>query len=169
MTLTFGLLTWKWLVTHHPVERTRQDVPYFSSFIAKSWLNGLDAIGQVQRSLCTTQPLMWSFVPNIERIHPELNMQWSRHDKMRHILAVLFAKSWLNDLEDISQCQGSLCATHPRMLVIICAQYGKNPSRSVGVTDERTGTNIPLSSTTSLCGGMITTRFFLHVSLRPNG
>ena len=28
------------------VERTRQDVTYFSSFIVKSWLNGLVNIGQ---------------------------------------------------------------------------------------------------------------------------
>ena len=31
---------------------------YFSSFIAKSWLNDLKDIGQGQRSLCVTHPLM---------------------------------------------------------------------------------------------------------------
>ena len=39
------------------VERTT-DATYFSSFIAKSWLNDLEDIGQGQRSLCTTYPLM---------------------------------------------------------------------------------------------------------------
>ena len=37
---------------------TRQDVPYFSSFIAKLWLNDLEDIGQGQRLLHTTHPLM---------------------------------------------------------------------------------------------------------------
>ena len=39
------------------VERT-QDVTHFNSFTAKSWLNDLEDIGQGQRSLCTTHPLM---------------------------------------------------------------------------------------------------------------
>ena len=73
----------------------------------------------------------WSFVPNIEWIHPELNMLYGGHSKMCHILAVLFAKSLLNDLEVIGRGQRSLCMTHPLMLVIICAKYGKNPSRTV--------------------------------------
>ena len=41
------------------------------------------------------------------------------------------ANLWLNDLEDIGQGQRSLCMTHPIMLVIICAQYGKNLSAGV--------------------------------------
>ena len=40
------------------VERTRQDVPYFSSLIAKSWLNDPEDIGQYQRSLHATHPLI---------------------------------------------------------------------------------------------------------------
>ena len=40
------------------VERTQEDVPYFSIFIAKSWLYDLEDIGQGQRSLCATHPLM---------------------------------------------------------------------------------------------------------------
>ena len=35
-----------------------------------------------------------------------------------------------NDLEDIGQGQRSLYATHPLTLVIICAKYRKNPSRT---------------------------------------
>ena len=42
------------------VERTQQDVPYFSSFIKKSWLNDLEDISQGQRSLCITHV----FYPN---------------------------------------------------------------------------------------------------------
>ena len=36
------------------VEWTQQDVPYFSSFIANSWLNDLEDTGQDQRSLHKT-------------------------------------------------------------------------------------------------------------------
>ena len=39
------------------VEWTQQDVPYFSSFIANSWLNDLEDIGQGQRSLHKTNPV----------------------------------------------------------------------------------------------------------------
>ena len=39
------------------VEPTRQYVSYFSSFIAKSWLNDLEDISQNQRSLHMTHPL----------------------------------------------------------------------------------------------------------------
>ena len=39
-----------------------------------------------------------------------------------------FSKSRLNDLEDIGQGQGSSHATHPLMLLVICTEYGKNPS-----------------------------------------
>ena len=41
------------------------------------------------------------------------------------------SRSRPSDLEDIGQGQRSLYATHPLMLVIICAKYGKNPSRIV--------------------------------------
>ena len=46
------------------------------------------------------------------------------------------AKSWLNDLKYIGQGQSSLSATHSFTLVIICAQYGKNASKNVGVTEQ---------------------------------
>ena len=42
-----------------------------------------------------------------------------------------FSKSRSNDFEDIGHCQGSLYATHPLILMIICAKYYKNPSRTV--------------------------------------
>ena len=33
------------------IEQTDQDMPYFSSFIAKSWLNDIEDINQGQRSM----------------------------------------------------------------------------------------------------------------------
>ena len=54
---------------------------------------------------------------------------WSRTDNATE--RTRFSKSRSNDLEDIGQGQRSLHATHPRILVIICAKYGKNPSRTV--------------------------------------
>ena len=38
--------------------------------------------------------------------------------------------TWPCDHEDIGQGQRSLYATHPLIPVIICAKYGKNPSRT---------------------------------------
>ena len=48
--------------TVRAVEQTQQDVPYFSSFIAKSWLNNLKDIGQGQKLLHTTHPLMLGII-----------------------------------------------------------------------------------------------------------
>ena len=42
-----------------------------------------------------------------------------------------FSRPRPNNLEDIGQGQRSLYATHPLILVIICAKYGKNQSRTV--------------------------------------
>ena len=61
--------------TLHTVEPTRQDVPYFSSFIAKSWLNNLEHIDQGQKTLCMTHSLMLVIIcANLVRIHTELHM-----------------------------------------------------------------------------------------------
>ena len=83
-------LIWKKSIQNfiHSVKQTRQDVPYFSSFIAKEWLN---------------------------------------------------------NLEDICQGQRSLCMKHPLMPVIICARYGKNPSKTVHVV-EQTWQDVPYFS-----------------------
>ena len=40
------------------VERTQQDMPYFTSFITTSWLSDLEDIGQGQMSLHVTHSLM---------------------------------------------------------------------------------------------------------------
>ena len=42
-----------------------------------------------------------------------------------------FSRPRPNDLEDIGQGQSSLYATHPLILVIICAKYGNDPLRTV--------------------------------------
>ena len=42
-----------------------------------------------------------------------------------------FSRPRPNDLEDLGQGQRSLYATHPLILEIICATYGKSPSRTV--------------------------------------
>ena len=56
-----------------PVKRTPQDVPYLSNFIANSWLNYLEDIGQRQRSLCATHPLIVTICGKYgEKICPEL-------------------------------------------------------------------------------------------------
>ena len=52
------------------------------------------------------------------------------------------ARSWLNDLEDKGQDQWPLHAINPPMLVIICATYGKNLSRTVCAV-EQTGHDMP--------------------------
>ena len=65
--------------TLYAVEQT-QDVIYSGSpFIAKSWPNNLEDIGQGRRSSYARHSPMWSFMPNIERIHPELYELQSGH------------------------------------------------------------------------------------------
>ena len=65
-------------------------------------------------------------------------MQYIGHDNICHILAVLR----LNDLEGTGQGQRLLRATHSLILVIICAKYGKNTSRTVHAV-ERTRQDVP--------------------------
>ena len=62
-------------------------------------------------------------------------------------LSSFITKSWLNDLKDIAQGQWSVyvCATQPLIEVIICAQYGKNPSRTVHAV-EQTQQDVPYFS-----------------------
>ena len=45
-------------------------------------------------------------------------------------------KTRSNDLEDIGQGQRSSHATHLLMLVIICINYGENPSRTIDTTEQ---------------------------------
>ena len=53
----------------------------------------------------------------------------------RHYRADRFSKSRPNDLENIGQGQRSLHVTHPLMLMMICAKYGNNRSRTENVTE----------------------------------
>ena len=45
-------------------------MPYFSSFVTKSWLNVLEDLGQGQRSLCMTHPLMLIIISAKYRKNP---------------------------------------------------------------------------------------------------
>ena len=105
------------------VERTPQDVPYFSSFVANSCLNDLDGIGQDQRSMSTTHPVMLVVICAQYGKNPSRTVDVT--ERTRHAVRTYFssfiAKLCLNDLEDIRQGQRSLCTTHPLVLVIICA------------------------------------------------
>ena len=100
--------------TVHAVERTLQDVSYFSSFIANSWLNDLEDIGQCQRSSYMAHPLM--LVINCAKYGKNPSRTVRAVEETRQDVTYssnFIAKSWLNDIEDISQGQRSLCATHP--------------------------------------------------------
>ena len=94
---------------------------------SKSRPNGLENIGQGQRSLHVTHPLM------LMMICAKYGNNWSRTENVTE--RTRFSRSRLNDLEDIGQGQMSSHATHLLMLVTICTKYGKNPSRTVDATE----------------------------------
>ena len=95
---------------------------FFSSFIAKSWLNNLKDNGQGQRSLWTTHPHMLMIIYAKHRKNPFRTTRTVERT-WQYVLyfSSFIAKSWLNDLEDTGQGQRSLCTTHPLMFTIICA------------------------------------------------
>ena len=128
------------------VEWTWQGLQYFSSFIAKSQMNDLEDIGQCQRSLHATHPLMVVVIYTKYGNNPSRTVcPVKRTQKCVPYFGSFNAKPWLNDLEDICQVQRSLCMTHPVMLVIIYGKYGKNPSRTVRAV-EWTGQDVPYFS-----------------------
>ena len=96
------------------VEQTRQDVPYLSSFIAKSWLKDFEDIGQGKRSLCATSPslasdhlcLIWK--ESIQNCVSPVEQTWQDVPYFSSFIV----QSWLNDLEDKGQGQRSFRATH---------------------------------------------------------
>ena len=125
-----------------------------------SQLNDLEHTGQGQRSSCATYPLMRVI------IHAKYgkNSSWTvcavkqtRQD-VPYFSSFITKSKWLNDLKDIGQGQRSLWATPPPtthhpyppplMPVIICDQFGKNPSRTVHAV-ERTWQNVPYFSSHS--------------------
>ena len=85
--------------------------------------NDLEDIGEGQRSLCATHPLMLVIICIKYGKNPSRTVDATERTR--------FSRPRPNDLEDIGQGQRSLCATHPLILVIICGKYGKNPSRTV--------------------------------------
>ena len=56
---------------------------------------------------------------------------WSQLKTVDATERTRFSRPRPNDLENIGQGQRSLYATHPLILVIICAKHGKNPLRTV--------------------------------------
>ena len=96
-------------------------MPYVNSFIAKSWLNGLEDIGQGQRSLHATHLAhvgdhlcqIWKLSSTVRAV------EWTQQEGI--YFRGFIAKSWLNDLEEIGQDQRSLSARNPVLLKIICA------------------------------------------------
>ena len=107
--------------TVHAVERTRQDVPYFSIFIAKSWLNDLKDIRQGQRSLHPTHSLVIVVICAKQGNNASRTVHAVERTREVPYFCSFIVKSLLNDLEDIGQGQRSLHATHPLMLVVIFA------------------------------------------------
>ena len=121
-------------------------MPYFSSFVAKSWLNDLEDKGEDQRSLHMTHPLMLVIICAKYRKNPSRTVhavEQTQQD-VQHFSSFI-AKSWLNAHEEISQGQKSLHITHSLILVITCAKYGQNPSRTVCAI-EQTQQDVPYFS-----------------------
>ena len=117
------------------VKRTQQDVPYFSSFITKSWLNDLEDKSQAQRSLHLTLPLI--ICAKLGKLSSRTVHAVEQTWQDVPYFSSFIAKSKQNDLKDIGQGQRSLCATLSLMPVIFCAQYRKNPSRTVDAVDKK--------------------------------
>ena len=46
----------------HAIEQTQKYVPYLSNFIANSWLNDAEDIGQGQKSLNLAYPVMLEII-----------------------------------------------------------------------------------------------------------
>ena len=102
--------------TENVTERTR---------LSKSRSNYLEDIGQGQRSSHATPShasdhlyQIWIQIKN-----PSRTVDATKRTR--------FSRSRPNDLENVGHGQRSLHATHPLMLMMICAKYGKNASRIV--------------------------------------
>ena len=44
---------------------------------------------------------------------------------MCHIVAIFFQRPRVHGIKDLGHAQRSLCTTHPHILLIMCAKYGK--------------------------------------------
>ena len=104
--------------TENVTERTR---------FSKSRSNCLEDMGQSPRSSHATHLLMLVIICTKYGKNPSRTVDATERTR--------FSRPRPNDLEDIGQGQRSLYhllyATHCLILVIICARYGKNPSRTV--------------------------------------
>ena len=79
------------------VERTRKDVPYFNSLIAKPWPNDLEGIGQGQRSLCMAHPLILVIMCAYYRKNPFRTVcavEWTRQD-VPYFSSLLQSRGWM--------------------------------------------------------------------------
>ena len=92
---------------------------------SKSRSNDLEDIGQDPRSSHVAHLLMLVIICTKYGKNPSRTVDAKERTR--------FSRPRPNDLEDIGQGQRSLhvYATHPLIPVIICAKYGKNPSRTV--------------------------------------
>ena len=102
--------------TENVIERTR---------FSKSRSNDLEDIGKGQKSSHATHLLMLVIICIKYGKNPSRTVDATERTRFSR------PRPRPNDLEDIDQGQRSLYATHPFILVIICAKYGKNPSRTV--------------------------------------
>ena len=102
--------------TENVTERTR---------FAKSRSNDLEDIGQGHRSSNVTHLLMLVIICTKYGKNPSRTVDAIERTRFSR------PRPRPNDLEDIGQGERSLYATHPLILVIICAKYGKNPWRTV--------------------------------------
>ena len=73
---------------------------------------------QIEKTTTTRTPAFWGYPPP-PHDYPHFESCW------------IPSENRSNDLDDIGQGQRSSHATHLLMLVIICAKYGKNPSKTV--------------------------------------
>ena len=105
--------------------RSRTENVTERTWFSKSRSNDLEDICQGQRSSHATHHLMLVIICTKYRKNP-----WRTVDAIERT-RFSNSKPRPNHLEDISHGQRSLYATHPLILVIICAKYGKNPSRTV--------------------------------------
>ena len=90
-------------------------IPSETSFIAKSWPNDLEVIGQGQRSSHATHLLMLVIICTKYGKNPSRTVDATEQTR--------FSRSRPNYLENIGQGQRSLHATHPLMLMMICAMW----------------------------------------------
>ena len=92
----------------------------------------LEDIGQDHKSLCATNTLILVIICAKYGKNSSRNVRAvERKQQDVPYFSSFTAKSWPNGIEDISQGQRSLRATHPLMLVIICAKYRTNPSSPI--------------------------------------